>query len=351
VLSEIRYEFGDTVPEPGTAMEVAPGVKWLRMPLQLTGLSHINLWLIRDGAGWTLVDTGMKNDLIESLWLKAFETVLDGLPIVRVIATHHHPDHVGLAGWLCEHFGAPLWMTRREWLTARMFWLDGRDEPPAFYLDHYRRVGFSDAALDEIRKRGYANFRLVAKEPPGQYRRIVDGEEIDIGGRAFRVVAGYGHAPEHACLWCPELNLMLSGDQILPKITPHIGVYPGEPEANPLQEYIHSLDLYRGLPADILLLPAHNAPFRGLHARLDYLARHHADRLTVLEELCSEPKRAMSTLKVLYRRMLKPHETFLGIGEAIAHLNCLIEQGRLVRETDAAGIWTFRRSGQALSAA
>lgn len=344
------YEF-EGVPEPGGAMEVAPGVIWLRMPLLLTGLSHINLWLLRDGEGWTLVDTGMQNDVIKGHWEEAFVQVLGGRPIVRVICTHFHPDHMGLAGWLCARFKAPLWTTRREWLMGRMFWLDARPTAPDYFLDHYRRLGFPESAVADIDDRGFDNYRKSSAETPGQYRRIVDGEEFDIGGRSFRVIVGYGHAPEHACLYCAELNLMISGDQILPKITPHIGVYPGEPDANPLQEYLDSLATYRPLPQDLLVLPAHNAPFRGLHDRLDYLARHHADRLTVLEELCAEPKRVLSTLKVLYSRVLKPHETFLGVGEAIAHLNCLIATGRLTRELDSDGVWRYRRLAEAKSAA
>src|SRR5690606_28567845 len=163
----------------------------------------------------------------------------------------------------------------------------------------YRRAGFGEEALAEMRARGYSHYSSSVTPIPEHYRRMQDGERLEIGGRVWRVVVGYGHAPEHACLYCEELNLLLSGDQILPKITPHIGVYPAEPDANPLQEYIDSLATYRTLPADALVLPAHNEPFRGLHARLDYLYEHHRSRLTVLEELLGEPKRVMSTLKAL----------------------------------------------------
>lgn len=347
---ELSYPF-PAIPEAGETIAVAPGVLWLRMPLLLTGLSHINLWLLEDGDGWTIVDTGMNIEPIRQAWEQVFASALGGKPVTRVICTHFHPDHMGQAGWLTERWGVRMWATRREWLFGRMLYLDRQPTVPDFFLEHYRRCGFGGEALDEMRARGYSHYSSAVTPIPEQYRRIEDGEEIQIGGRGWRVVVGYGHAPEHACLYCEELNLLISGDQILPKITPHIGVYPAEPDANPLQEYLDSLATFRPLPADVLVLPAHNEPFRGLHVRLDYLQAHHQDRLTVLEELLAEPKRVMSTLKVLYKRRLKPHETFLGVGEAIAHLNCLIERGRVVRETDAAGVWAFRRARLAADAA
>ena len=348
--SAVVYAF-DRIPEPAEAFPVAPGVYWLRMPLQLTGLSHINLWLLEDGDGWTIVDTGMNSEAIRDLWTKVFADGLGGRPVTRVICTHFHPDHMGLAGWITERWSCRLWTTKTEWLFGRMLYLDQQATTPAFFVDHYRKIGFKEEVLEQIAARNYANYANSVSPIPEQYRRIVDGEIVEIGGRDWRVICGYGHAPEHACLYCPELGVMISGDQILPKITPHIGVYPAEPDGNPLQEYIDSLDIFRPLPADLLILPAHNEPFRNLHGRLDYLARHHADRLAALEGMMDQPTRVLSTLKVLFGRIMKPHETFLAIGEAIAHLNCLIGQGRVVRETDADGVWVYRRSGRAADAA
>ncbi|MEQ9639647.1 MAG: MBL fold metallo-hydrolase [Alphaproteobacteria bacterium] len=345
-----RYAF-DRIPEPGEVFPVAPGVGWVRMPLKLTGLSHINLWLLDDGDGWTIVDTGINTHQIRELWDQVFDTALAGRPVTRVICTHFHPDHMGLAGWISERWNCRLWATRTEWLFGRMLYLDSQPKTPDFFVDHYRKVGFGAEALEIIASRSYENYAKSVWPIPEQYRRIVNGETIRIGGRDWRVVCGYGHAPEHACLYCPETGVMISGDQILPKITPHIGVYPAEPDANPLQEYIDSLDIFRPLPKDLLVLPAHNEPFRGLHDRLDYLAKHHDERLNALVTLLDEPKRVMSTLKVLFGRIMKPHETFLAVGEAIAHLNCLIEQGRVVRDLDAEGIWSYRRAGKAADAA
>lgn len=345
-----RYPF-DRVPEPAETIEVAPGVLWLRMPLELTGLSHINLWLLDDGDGWTIVDTGMNTDKIRELWGEVLDRYLGGRPVTRVICTHFHPDHMGLAGWLCERWRAPLWATRREWLFGRMLYLDAADVAPEFYLDHFRRLGFKPDAVENLRARGYNHYRESVWEIPGAHRRIVDGERIEIGGRSWRVIVGYGHAPEHACLYCGELGVMISGDQVLPKITPHIGVYPSEPDANPLEEYLDSLAHYRHLPADTLVLPAHNEPFHGLPARLDYLRTHHDERLAALEAALSEPTRVLSTLKVLFRRRLKPFEAFLGVGESLAHLHCLIGRGRVERGLDADGVYVYRRTQAAADAA
>jgi len=338
-------------PAAGLAQQVADGVFWLRMPLDLTGLDHINLWLLADGDGWTIVDTGMKSERIQALWQQHFAGSMAGRPIHRLICTHFHPDHMGLAGWLQAQSGAPLWATRREWLFGRMLYLDAQEVAPEWYIEHYRRVGLSPEACEALRQHGYNNFRKIVTPVPEQVRRIEDGENFDIGGRRWRVIAGFGHSPEHACLYCEELGVLISGDQVLPRITPHIGVYPSEPEANPLQEYIDSFDNFIGLGDDLLVLPAHGLPFHGLQRRLTQLRQHHADRLTVLEECCREPTRALSTLKVMFGRRLKPFEAFLGVNEALAHLHCLIGQGRVVREEDDDGVWLFRRGGTRADAA
>jgi len=337
----LDYPFADAAAF-GQPQEVAPGIFWLRMPLDLTGLDHINLWLLDDTDGWTIVDTGMDSERIRAIWTDVFKHHLGGRPVVRVICTHFHPDHMGLAGWLCDHWRAPLWATRQEWLFGRMLYLDAEDAAPDWYIDHYRRVGFSDEALDKLRERGFNNYRSIVSPVPAQVHGIRDRDVIDIGGRGWRVITGFGHSPEHACLYCEELGVIISGDQILPRITPHIGVYPSEAEGNPLQDYIDSLDRFPDIGDDVLDLPAHGLPFRGVQRRLEYLRRHHAHRLTVLEETCIEPTRVLSMLKVMFGRRLKPFEAFLGVGEAIAHLNCLRADGRIVREEDDDGVWVYR---------
>ncbi len=341
----------DRVPEAEELFEVGTGVFWVRMPLDLTGLDHINLWLLADGEGWTLVDTGMNSDTIREHWDNIFADKLGGKPITRVICTHFHPDHMGLAGWVTEKFGCQLWMSRGEWTFGRMVAGNSVDSSPEYVVDYYRAIGLKEDALDRIRSRGTHSFRTMVWPIPQQFHRIKHDDNIKVGDHTWRIVKGTGHSPEHSCLVCDDLKLMISGDQVLPRITPHIGVYPDEPEGNPLQDYIDSLHELQALSDDLLVLPSHGDPFRGLHKRLAYLIDHHNERLDALEEFVVEPTRILSTLKVLFHRRLGDYEALLGLAEALAHLNCLIAQGRVARTTDDKGVWIFTRPSADAAAA
>lgn len=341
----------DEPPALGKPFEVAENVYWVRLPLDLTGLDHINVWLLRDGDGWTVVDCGMKSESIEKLWQGILDDFLGGLPIRRVMVTHFHPDHIGMAGWLCQQSDAVFHASQAEWLFSRMLWLHEHDDQPAWYLDFYRHVGLSEQAIEDIRTHGFKGFQTIVSEVPDRFVRLADGHDITIAGHEWRIITGNGHSPEHACLYSADLKVMISGDQVLPRITPHIGIHPSEPEANHLQEYLDSIGNYRHIPDDTLVLPAHGLPFRGIQNRLDYLQHHHDERLGLLEAACAEPTRALSMLKVLFGRRLRPHEAFLGISETLAHLHCLMFQGRLVREFDDDGVWVFRATRRRADAA
>ncbi len=341
----------ERVPEPGEAMEVAAGVFWIRMPLDLTGLDHINVWLLRDNTGWAIIDTGMNSEAIKRHWRHIMERYCEGRPLKRVLCTHFHPDHMGLAGWLQQQTGCHMLATRLEWLYGRMLCLDVEDIVPGFVRDHYRRVGIEEDLLTDPEAVGHNRYRHMVSEIPAHYIRLEERDVVSIGDHEWWVIIGTGHAPEHACLYNRELNILISGDQILPRITPHIGVYPAEAEANPLQEYLDSIERFRMLPEDVLVLPSHNEPFYGLHARIDALAAHHEERLNALDAMLAEPTSVLDTFSVLYRRPLRAHERILGVGEALAHLNCLIQQGRAMREAGPDGIWRYRRTGSTSHAA
>jgi len=330
-------------PAAGDTMEVAEGMWWLRMPLPFK-LDHINLWLLDDGDGWTIVDTGICRDEVKAAWEKIFaKHVTAAKPVTRVICTHFHPDHLGLAGWLVERFEVPLWMPREEWTWGRMLSLDGGDGLRPQFLKFYGAAGFDAAQLETASARAGRYARNVAPVP-GAFRRIVSGEIITIGGRDWFVIVGTGHSPEHACLYCHEANVLISGDQVLPKISTNVSVWPSEPDQDPLALYLSSLDRLRGLPEDVLVLPSHNFPFRRLEGRLDDLEAHHAERLQETLAAVAAPATAVEVLKKLFTRELDTHQLFFAIGESLAHLHRLMADGRVTRSLGADGVHLYRKT-------
>ncbi len=331
-------------PEPpafGDPVEILPGLHWLRMPLPFS-LDHINLWLIEDGDGWTLIDTGLATDPVKALWRELFAGRLAGRPVERILVTHFHPDHVGLAGWLAEHYGGELWMTRGEWLTHRLLWLDRGESFVRQHVEFYRHNGLPEDWLADLEARGNGYAPWVS-EAPRSFRRLADGDEFAMGGDDWRVIVGTGHAPEQACLYCPARDVLIAGDQILPRITPNISVPPPEPEANPLGQYLGSLDLFRALPASTLVLPSHGRPFKGLATRIDQIHHHHEERLDVVIGACDDWRTAADLLPVLFKRRMDSHETAFAAGEALAHMTYLYRAGRLERRRDGDDIVRFRR--------
>lgn len=338
----LEYPFS-TAPKFGEAMEVRPGLHWIRMPVPVVGLQHINLWLIDDGPeGWTLVDTGVGDEETRRLWRALLGSMLGGRPLRRVICTHFHADHSGQAGWFATEYNAPLWMSFGEWTFGRMLSLDISDTAPEEVLDFYRRIGFGGELLETRRRQGENRFRSGYGMPRG-FRRISGGERLRMGGTEWQVMIGQGHSPEHACLWSPACGLLIAGDQVLPRISPHIGVYPTEPDADPLRLYLASLPQFRALPTDTLVLPSHGLPFRGLAERVGQLERHHEARLIALEQACAEPQGVLDVLPVLFRRQLDESSLFMAAAEALAHLHLLIGKGRLSRSLGTDGIYRYRQ--------
>jgi glyoxylase-like metal-dependent hydrolase (beta-lactamase superfamily II) len=329
-----------TPPALGETVPIAPGVYWLRMRLPFA-LNHINLWLLEDGPGWTIVDCGYALEETRDAWQRIFAQRLDGRPVRRIIVTHFHPDHMGLASWLTERWDVKLWTTEKEYLHARMMAQDVGEASAKARCDFARRAGLSeeDSTIFGERQGNYA--RGVPAVPPS-YRRIGEGTAIEIGGRDWRVLIGEGHAPEHACLYCAETGVLIAGDQILPRISPNISVQTYEPEGDPLARYLASLKKLRGaLPPDILVLPSHNLPFYGVHERIDELAAHHAARCDDVIAACARPASAADLLPVLFRRQLDRHQMGFALGEALAHLHYLEGQGAAARDAGKDGVDRF----------
>lgn len=325
----------------GSAVEIAPGVNWLRMPLA-GPLRWINVWALRDQKGWTLVDTGVSSPETMAGWEQALSKVLRNEPVTRVIATHMHPDHCGLAGWFAQRFGVRLWMSRLEYLSCRVMSADA-GEAPAEGVAFFRAAGWDEDSLQHYRAR-FGSFGRQIYSLPASYRRIVDEERICAGNLEWTVVMGHGHSPEHACLYCADRRLLISGDQVLPRISSNVSVYPTEPEANPLLDWLDSLTYLKSrIPEDVLVLPAHDAPFLGLHDRLDELLDHHRVSLEKLVRQLHEPKRVVDVFSTLFKRTVTREIMSLATGEAVAHLNHLLSTRGVIRECDPAGVWWWHR--------
>ena len=335
-VPEIHYEF-EFRPEIGEALDIAPGIKWLRLPLPFL-LGHINVWLLQDGDGWAIVDTGIFTNTTREVWNHVFEVYLDHAPITRVLVTHLHPDHVGCSGWLTRKFDIELWMSGGEYLLCRVLVADTGEAVPPEAEKFYTAAGYSDESLKRYRH-SFGRFGKVVAAMPQSYHRLRDGMKIVIGEHEWQVIFGRGHSPEHACLYSQKLNTLISGDQILPTISSNVSVYPTEPAANPLADWLDSLQMLKEtLPEDVLVLPAHGKPFRRAHARLDALILEHLTGLEKLRKLCREPQRAVDVFPALFKSRITDNNLMMATGEAIAHLSYLWHRDELDIECDEHGV-------------
>ena len=348
--AELGYPLGDALPAPGRALEVAPGVHWLRMGLPFA-LDHVNLWLLRDRhqgrEGWTVVDCGIGDAATKAAWEGVFADVLDGLPVLRVVVTHMHPDHLGLAGWLCERWSTPgqecrLWISATDYHVAQGARLPGNGFGGEAAVAHFRRHGVTDErTLEIVRHRG-GDYAAMVPSLPARFRRLLDGHDVAIGGRDWRCHVGHGHAPEHIALHSPAAGVLIGGDMVLPRISTNVSVWDLEPEADALTLYLDSLARMRALPEDTLVLPSHGRPFTGLHRRIAQLERHHAERLDEVRAACAErPMSAAEIVPLMFRRPLDGHQMTFALGEALAHLNALWLGGELRRSESGEGVWRF----------
>lgn len=358
--THIRYAALE-MPAAGELTQIAPGVFWVRMPLPFA-LDHINLWLVEDKLdgreGWTVIDTGASTEPTRAAWVSIFERHLGGKPILRVICTHFHPDHLGLAGWLCagaddRGWSAQLWMNYAEYAAARVWVGTGsknqgdtahtnRIADVQRMIEYVQRHGVNDPeTLEKLQKRRDVYPSLVP-EVPASFRRIFPRESIRVGPHHWHVVPGYGHSPEHCALYCEALNLVISGDMVLPRISTNMSVWAQEPDADPLRLYLDSLHNFDQLPDDVLVLPSHGKPFGaapgtqmgGLKTRTAQLREHHDARLEETLSACAQPVTAAQVMPILFKRELDSHQLTFALGETISHLNYLWHAGQIRRSLD-----------------
>jgi glyoxylase-like metal-dependent hydrolase (beta-lactamase superfamily II) len=348
---QLDYPFTEQLPQPAEVMEIAFGLCWVRMPLPFA-LDHINLWLLRDQIdgvrGWTVVDCGAATNETVELWERIFADGIDGLPILRVIVTHCHPDHLGLGNWLCNggtkrRWTAPLWISLGEYTMGRL--LNSGDVVNvggSAVVSHFQSNGLTDSnMLDGLRNRENY-YRKLVPAVPSSHVRLMDGDRVQIGDRTWQIVVGYGHSPEHCALYCEEDSLLIAGDMVLPRISTNISVFVTEPDGDPLALYLDSLEPYSEMREDTLVLPSHGRPFRGVKTRIKQLRDHHAERLAEVMVACSQREcSAADIVPIMFKRKLDMHQMAFAMGEALAHLHLLWHRGNLKRTLCQDGILRF----------
>ena len=335
----IEYPFAD-VPAAGEPVRIAHGISWVRMPLPFDALNHINLWLLDDGEDLALVDTGFGDDATRACWTHILAA--KGRRVSRIVVTHFHPDHLGQAAWLAARDEAEIHMTASEYCTALAMWHQVPGYSVTDMVDFFRRHGLAEERLAALEARGNT-YRRGVPELPRTHHRLFHEGRLTVGGRNWRVIVGHGHSPEHASLYCEETGVLIAGDQVLPRITPNISVQAAAPHEDSLAHFLSSLQRFTHLPENTLVLPSHGRPFRGIHARIAQLTTHHAERCTTILTALDAPKSAWELLPTLFSRPLDNHQVMFAMGEAIAHLNHLVQRDEVRPLEDDCGILRFAR--------
>ncbi len=327
-------------PPQGEASAIAPGLWLLPVPLDST-LDHVNLYVLADADGWTLVDTGINTPLCRQALESAFSREpLKQFPITRVISTHFHPDHIGLAGWLCQQ-GAELWTSRTCWMQTRLLTVDDRPGPLEHELHFVRKAGMQGLEFEAFRRRPHNNYRQTVLPLPDTYHRLTEGDRLTIGDRTWTVHLGYGHAVEHVTLWADDGHV-ITGDQVLPGISSNISVLSSEPEEDVLSEWIESCKRFAQLASDeMLCLPGHNLPFYGIGKRCHQLIHSHQLALARLLQYLQQPRTVLDCLEVIYRRKLRPDERSLLIAEAFGYLNHLHKKNMVEKTINFEGAYLW----------
>lgn len=333
----------DKDPEVGEITKISDGLYWLRQALPFSGLNHINLYIIEDEGGFAIVDTGLGMKDAKEIWKHTFHRLFENKPVTKVIVTHLHPDHSGLAGWLCRRFSAPLYMSRGEYFLCRLMAADTGNPAPQEGIDFYHKAGLTADQIEHYKSK-FGGFGKSISPLPQSYIRLQDKDTLSIGAFDWHIVMGAGHSPEHACLYQKKRNIFISGDQILPKISSNVSVWPTEPEADPLSEWISSCEkLENHLDEKSLVCPAHGIPFRNPRKRLRHLVNKHERALERLLKYYETPRLAVDAYSALFRRQITDANRSLAVGESLAHLNCLLHRGLISRRLNDEGQYVYQK--------
>ena len=340
-MNNIKFPV-EKFPSNKKVLEIQPGIYWARFLLPSL-ISHVNLYVIEEIDGITIIDTGLSVTSCIDNWSYILKNEFKNKDIKRVIVTHHHPDHIGLIGWFKDNFGAEIWTSRSSWLTSRMLTLDEKDVISKEVLNFWLSAGMPSEILQKKCLEKPFNFGDFVEDIPLGYRRILDNEILTIGNKKWNVKLVDGHAPEQILLFCPETKIVISGDQILPRISPNISVYPTEPSADPLGEYLESCEnLLKIKDLGYLVLPGHNLPFYGLKTRIKQLLSHHKSALHRIENYIEKkPKSAYDIFLPLFNKKIRRSELVLALGEAVAHVNYLWKRDIIKKEINEKGVILF----------
>ena len=341
-MKNIQFPF-ESPPAEGDATKIADGILWMRLPLPMK-LDHVNIYALEDGDGWCIVDTGFHSKRMVATWEKILAGPLGGKPVTRVLVTHHHPDHVGMAGWLQSAHGATLITTRTAWLFARMLLLDNQHSLPPETIEFYQSAGMPANIIEERRTQNPFNYADIVHPMPLGFKRIQQGDTLTVGKRTFDVHIGNGHAPEHATLWSQDDNIVIAGDQIIPGISSNLGVYATEPDADPVQGWLEACEAFQTMAKEEhFVLPGHKLPFTGLPARMRQLIDNHHHALERLYNHLRTPATAAECFSPLFKRTIGPAEYGLALVESVAHVNHLHQQGKITRTRNDAGGWVYQQ--------
>lgn len=321
---------------PGRGEYIAIGehVRWYRLVSPMAPMGGVNIWALRDGDGWAVVDTGFADPDSTAQW----QVILDdlALPVTRIICTHFHPDHIGQVGMLQQRFDAPLFMTDVEWHLARR--INAAESSP--FTELLRRCGLAEEALAALAAGRSGRF---SSGLPEHCEILTPGETIAIGELRWRIETGAGHSPRPAILVSDEARLALVGDQLLMRITPHVGVDAENPEGDPLGAYLEYLHGAAAMPDDLLALPGHGPAFRQAGLRATEIADHHYKALDSISRALGTPSLVSDILVPLFGRIPSGMGLVLALTEALAHLNRLVAEGRARRFLDEGGHYRFSR--------